>query len=311
MRRMIVFLCVASAFLAVTARAYTMPTKAPYDALISEDRGALPHPSNSLLFDGAFVYSTASKEYGKGGTAIDPGFEWKLIAVPFGVGYAFNEWLDAGVKLQLLRPDDGSATAFGLGDVWVTTRAVWPLATDFYMGPRFGLKIPVGTVKVEDKTPELGDNQMDLDFAVVAAKYGPSNIFQFNAQAGLRYRMKGTAVWTDEGGAELEYELKPGMMFYGDFAPGLGFGSRRAFKIYVPVGFASSSEDEVFVPDDWPGQYAEPVGYEHNVVYVGLRPSYAFDDNNVLNFKALYNVKGAKVPQAMYFGLSFNASFPL
>lgn len=312
MRRIIVFLCVASACAAVAAFAYTMPTKAPYDALISEDRGALPHPPNALLFDGAFVISSASKEYGKYGGATDLGYNWKLTAFPFGVGYAINEWLDAGVKLQFLHPDDGKGTVTGLGDVWVTTRAAWPLATDFYLGPRFGLKVPVGTVKAEDNTPDLGDNQMDLDFAAVLSKYGPSNIFQLNAQFGVRYRAKGDAVWLDkDSGSEFDYELKPATLLYADLAPGLGFGRRRAFKIYVPVGAAFSGQDEVFIPPDWPHNYAPPEGYEHNVVYVGLRPSYAFDDNNVLNFKALYNVKGSKVPQAMYFGLSYNASFPL
>jgi hypothetical protein len=192
----------------------------------------------------------------------------------------------------------------GLGDIWVKARGLWETATDFYLGPRLAVKIPVGKVDYESTKPYLGDDQMDVDVALVAGKYGESTKFVMSGQVGFRYRMK-TTVTVPGYIPTFEYDYTPGMMIYLHAEPGMAVSSDQAFQIYVPIGYEMSLEDKVDLPTAWPGLGPAPQDLDHSSLYLGLYPKYQLDDRNSLGLKFMYPVMGNNSPQGMYFTLTY------
>lgn len=286
------------------AMAYTMPGYAPYDGLISIDPGGLPITPKTLHVNAGIGYWSANKMYDLDGNNVDLASKPNFIGVPLDIGYAFDENYMADITLQILRPSytggvetpEGETTynAMGLGDLWIKARGIWETGPDFWIGPRLAVKIPVGKVDYESPDPWLGDDQMDIDFAAVAGKYGGSTMFKFTGQLGFRYRMEQT--WSVMG---VDFDYTPGMMIYTQLEPGIGTGADQAFQIYVPIGYetsmaAKSGGDTI---DD----------SETSSFYVGLAPKYALDENNVIGLKFEYPVMGKNTPQGMYFTLTYGA----
>ena len=192
----------------------------------------------------------------------------------------------------------------GLGDIWVKARGLWETSTDFYLGPRLAVKIPVGKVDYDDEKPELGDDQMDIDVALVAGKYGESTKFVMSGQAGFRYRMKKTITVPGDF-PTLEYDYTPGMMIYLHAEPGIAVSSDQAFQIYVPIGYEMSLEDKLDLPAAWPRSVPVPVAVDHSSLYLGLYPKYQLDERNSLGLKFMYPVMGNNSPQGMYVTLTY------
>lgn len=299
---------------------YTMPDKAPYDGLISIDPGGMPIIPETLHLNVGAGYWSSSKNFDDNGDTQDDSKKPNALLVPLDVGYAFNEHYMADVTLQILRPSytmitvdpqSGAETketvnAMGIGDIWVKARGLWETATDFYLGPRLAVKVPVGKVDYEDNKPYLGDDQMDIDVGLVAGKYGESTMFVMSGQAGFRYRMKKT-VTVPGYIPTLEYDLTPGMMIYLHAEPGIAVSGDRAFQIYVPIGYEMSMEDKVDLPVAWPEEVSIPQELSHSSLYVGLYPKYELDERNAIGLKFMYPVMGNNSPQGMYFTLTYGA----
>jgi hypothetical protein len=304
------FIAVGAAF------GYTMPGKAPYDGLISVDPGGLPIIPECLHINGGAGYWSATKEFDDDGNSESDTTKPNALIVPLDLGYAFNEYIMADVTLQILRPSytmpaaapepEKTVNAMGLGDIWVKARGLWETATDFYLGPRLAVKVPVGKVDYADDKPELGDDQMDIDVALVAGKYGESTMFMMSGQAGFRYRMKRTV---PKSGYDVDET--PGMMIYLHAEPGIAASRDQAFQIYVPIGYEMSMEDKYDVPSDWPEPLPEPEGLTHSSLYLGLYPKYQLDERNALGLKFMYPVMGNNSPQGMYFTLTYGGFIKL
>ncbi|UCH78120.1 MAG: hypothetical protein JSU81_10420 [Candidatus Coatesbacteria bacterium] len=292
------------------AFAYTMPGYAPYDGLISIDRGGLPLVPETLHVNVGAGYWGADKGFNKDGDSKDIQTNPNFLAVPLDVGYAFDENYLADITLQILRPsytytdpittEESTYNAMGLGDLWIKARGIWETGPDFWVGPRLAVKIPVGKVEFMDEKPELGDNQTDIDVGVVAGKYGGETMFKFSGQLGFRYRLEGKA-YDETAAAEVDYT--PGLMIYTQLEPGIGTGSDQAFQVYVPIGYETSmtaKSDGNDVADS-----------ETSSMYLGLYPKYELDERNAIGLKFLYPVFGTMTPQGMYFTLTYDAFIKL
>jgi hypothetical protein len=320
------FLVMALPVIAVGAAfGYTMPGKAPYDGLISIDPGGMPLVPEALHLNVGAGYWSATKEFDDAGNSDPKKAEPNALLVPLDIGYAFNEHYMADVTLQILRPSktlitkdpqtevetEKTVNNMGLGDIWVKARGLWETATDLYLGPRLAVKVPVGKVDHGSEKPDLGDDQMDIDVALVAGKYGESTMFKMSGQAGFRYRMKRTVPMTYQDPAQTEpvkgdVEVTPGMMIYVHAEPGIGTGSDQAFQIYVPIGYEMSMKDDNAYPASWPTT-AKTEGVDHSSLYVGLYPKYQLDERNAIGLKFMYPVMGNSTPQGMYFTLTYGA----
>lgn len=294
---------------AAVAFGYTFPGAFVYDGLITYDHGGMPVVPGALHFNVGAGYLTFSE-----GWMIDPETgdnelvdlegSVSVIGVPIDIGYAINENILVDVTLQVLSttesPDVGdSVSATGLGDVWVKGRYLAPVGENFNLGGRLGVKVPVGKVDYEDDKPELGDDQMDVDVALVAGMY-PEMGFVMNGQVGFRYRMKQTISMEIFPGQTIETDITPGMLVYLDVEPGYSFGM---FGVYVPIGYEMTTAVKV---DD---EKADDT--ETNGLYLGVAPKYALDDNNTIGVKFLYPLMGQNVPKSMLVGVTYEGYLPM
>jgi hypothetical protein len=289
---------------AATAFGYTFPEAFVYDGLITYDHGGMPVVANALHFNVGAGYLMFNEMYDLDGEAVEMGGDISIIGVPIDVGYAIDENILVDVTLQVLStsvtPDVGdSMSATGLGDVWVKGRYLAPVGEDFNLGGRLGVKIPVGKVDYDDDKPELGDNQMDIDVALVAGMY-PDEGFVMNGQVGFRYRMKETVEMEIFPGVTEEFEYTPGMLIYLDVEPGYSFGE---FDVYVPIGYEMTMAAK-FDGDDVDDS-------ETSGLYVGIAPKYALDVNNTIGIKFLYPLMGKIVPKSMLVGATYEGYIPM
>jgi hypothetical protein len=290
------------------AFAYTMPDTAPYDGLITIDRGGLPLIPETLHLNVGAGYWGTDKGFDKDGNSQDDPLNPNFLAVPLDIGYAFDQNYLADITLQILRPsytypdpttmEETTYNAMGLGDLWIKARGIWETGPDFWVGPRLAVKIPVGKVDYESMDPDLGDDQMDIDVGVVAGKYGGETMFKFGGQLGFRYRMERSY---SMGG--VDYKETPGLMIYTQLEPGIGTGSDQAFQIYVPIGYETSMASK--------SDGTEDPDSETSSMYLGLYPKYELDERNAIGLKFLYPVFGANTPQGMYFTLTYDAFIKL
>ncbi|MGD8717512.1 MAG: transporter [Candidatus Zixiibacteriota bacterium] len=309
-RRYCSLLLVAAAGLLLTAGfafGYTFPDAWVYDGLITYDHGGMPIVPEALHFNVGAGYWTATEFYNEDGDVEDSSFDTSVIAVPIDIGYAINDRILVDVTLQILSidmtPDPGVSTypdtsAMGLGDVWIKGRYIAPLGNDLYMGGRLGVKIPVGKVEYDmtQWEPPLGDDQMDIDVALVAAKY-PGAGFAMNGQVGFRYRMDATV---EEMGNE--YSYTPGTLIYVDVAPGYSMGPTN-FQVYVPIGYEMTTASKF--------EGTENEDSETSGLYAGVAPKYGIDANNTVGFKFLYPLMGKNVSKSMMFGVTYEGYLPL
>lgn len=294
-------------FTASLAFGYTFPDAWVYDALVTYDHGGMPVVPNALHFNVGAGYWMASEFYNKDGDAEDSDFDRSIIAVPIDVGYAINDRILVDVTLQILSydatPDPGVSTypdtsAMGLGDVWVKGRYIAPLENDLYLGGRLGVKIPVGKVEYDmtNWEPPLGDDQMDVDLALVAAMY-PETGFALNGQLGFRYRMDATVEEMGE-----EYSFTPGTLIYVDVEPGYTMGPEN-FQVYVPLGYETTTASKF--------EGVENEDSATSGLYVGVAPKYGLNANHMLGVKFLYPLMGKLIHKSMMFGVTYEGYLPM
>ena len=144
--------------------------------------------------------------------------------------------------------------------------------------------------------PPLGDDQMDVDVALVAGMY-PDEGFAMNGQVGFRYRMDATV---EEAGMEFSYT--PGTLIYVDVEPGYTMGPEN-FQVYVPIGYEMTTASKF--------EGTENEDSETSGLYVGVAPKYGIDANNMLGVKFLYPLMGKNVHKSMLIGLTYEGYLPL
>jgi hypothetical protein len=175
----------------------------------------------------------------------------------------------------------------------------------------------VGKVDYKDDKPDLGDDQVDVDVALVVGSYSEVTTFVMNGQVGARYRMKKTVseyvqvspaptdyAWRD-------YDVTPGMMFYVHVEPGVATSREKKFLLYAPAGYAMSLKDDNTYPEDWPATAPKTEGVGHSSLYIGLYPKYQLDERNAVGLKFMYPLEGKNTPQGMYFTLTYGAFIKL
>jgi hypothetical protein len=303
---------------------YTSPGSSPYDGLITNDPVAPPLTPKSLQFNVNPLYWYVQNAFDDGGHEKPVDFKPSFICVPVGLGFAFNEYYMGDVTLQLLAPagtytdpvtkEEYNYSATGcLGDLWVKGRRLWDVLDNFRIGPRIGLKIPVGKSDYGDDEIELGDDQVDIDVAVVAGRYSEINRFAGSAQIGMRYRTKKTLpyYYWDPVRAEMrkyEYYVTPGILAYFDVEPGINIGADRSWGAFFPLGYTISFKDQFLYPSGWPGNVPQAEGVSHWSLHAGLHPKYYLGERATVGFKVAYNLIGRNAPHAMYFGVTFTAT---
>jgi hypothetical protein len=289
---------------------YTFPGAWVYDGLITYDHGGTPIVPEALHFNvgagywmasEAWVYNPVTEEV----EDVDLGGDISVIAAPIDIGYAINDRILVDLTLQILnismKPDIGDeASAMGLGDMWIKGRYIAPVS-NMNLGGRLGVKIPVGKYDLEDEDPELGDDQMDIDVALVAGMC-PDEGFAFNGQAGFRYRMDQTVEFETLPGVTEEISYTPGMLIYLDVAPGYTMGPEN-FQIYVPIGY------EMTMAEKMDGDTLDDT--ETSGLYLGVAPKYGIDANNMLGVKFLYPIMGKNVYKSMMFGVTYEGYLPM
>jgi hypothetical protein len=289
---------------AAVAFGYTFPEAFVYDGLITYDHGGMPFAANALHFNVGAGYLMYSEVYDLDGEAQDIMGDVSIVGVPIDIGYGINDRILVDVTIQVLstsiKPDFGDdMSATGLGDVWVKGRYLAPVGENVDLGGRLGVKVPVGKYDLEDDKPELGDDQMDIDVALVAGMY-PEMGFVLNGQLGFRYRMKQTYEIEVVPGVTQEVEYTPGIMIYLDVEPGYSFGM---FDVFVPIGY------EMTMAAKGDGETIEDS--ETSGLYVGVAPKYALDENNTIGIKFLYPLMGKLVPKSMLVGATYEGYIPM
>ena len=259
---------------------------------------------------------------------LDPNYDFKAnnIWVPIKIGYSFNEMFSAGIVIPLYMPssetttsnEEGNAvtvkqTNTGLANPWIWGKGVFALGGGFLLGPRLGIKIPVGAYTIEDQAKDLfddpqadekaltGDKSLAIDIAALFACRPESCPFRLDGQLAVRYSMEGKYSWDetwypttgDSYDVSVEYTDTPGMTLNFKAMPGIAFGSKYEFETYLIADYYRLLTDtkvkETITADTWVTTTEDDS--EGGMLFsVGLKQDWAPDANNTVELKFLYDV---------------------
>jgi hypothetical protein len=283
------------------------------------------------------------------GTSTEADYAYKSmdIWVPIKLGYSFNEKYSAGVVVPLASLDhtttvagvDSKETNFGLGNPWIWGKGVYTTGSGFMIGPRLGIKIPALAYTMEDQAKDAFDNRTDasyktkaitgdknlaIDVAAVFAARPESNSFRLDGQLALRYNMEGTYTFDtvspiDGSTVSVDEKYTPGMMLDFRAMPGMAFGGNKNFEAYLWLEYAMMlTESQVKIGD------ADATKTKGGSIFSGgIKADYAFDPNNNVELKFLYDVMAAgtensdggtdaaPMPAGMSFGLGYFGYIPM
>jgi hypothetical protein len=260
------------------------------------------------------------------------------IWVPIKLGYSFNECYSAGVVVPLASLDhkttiggvEASETNFGLGNPWVWGKGVFMTGNGFMVGPRLGIKIPALAYTMEDQAKDMiddptadvkaitGDKSLAIDVAAVFAARPESNSFRLDGQLALRYSMEGTysydMTYVDPISGttttmSVETKDTPGMWLDFRAMPGMAFGGNKNFEAYLWLEYAMMlTEGKTTATVD--GVSGDEVTTKGGSMFsAGIKADYAFDPNNNVELKFLYDVMAAG-PEITSAGVSASGSMP-
>lgn len=256
--------------------------------------------------------------YDKDGKKLDaPEYKSMDIWVPIKLGYSFNEMYSAGVVVPLASLDqtttfagvDSKQTNFGLGNPWVWGKGVFMTGNGFMIGPRLGIKVPAGAYTIEDQAKDYmddptadlkaitGDKSLAIDVAAVFAARPESNPFRLDGQLALRYNMEGSYSFDSIDpmtGTTVTEDLKitPGMMLDFRAMPGMAFGGNKNFEAYLWLEYAMMLT-EGKATDTISGVTLDETSKGGSMFSAGIKADYAFDPNNNVELKFLYDVMAA------------------
>jgi hypothetical protein len=266
--------------------------------------------------------------YDKDGKKIDvpDGFKYSSmdIWVPIKLGYSFNEKYSAGVVVPIASlSHKSSATGVtevteantGLGNPWIWGKGVYTTGSGFMIGPRLGIKVPALAYTYEEQGKDAFDNRTDaayetkaitgdkslaIDVAAVFAARPESNSFRLDGQLALRYSMEGKYTYDVENvtatGSEIvseELAVTPGMMLDFRAMPGMAFGGNKNFEAYLWLEYAMMLTDTKSTFSQAGVAGPETTSKGGSIFSAGIKADYAFDPNNNLELKFLYDVMAA------------------
>jgi hypothetical protein len=266
--------------------------------------------------------------YDKDGKKIDQpaGFKYSSmdIWVPIRLGYSFNEKYSAGVVVPIASlshkttamtgAEEVTQANTGLGNPWVWGKGVFTTGSGFMIGPRLGVKIPALAYTMEDQIKDMiadptadvkattGDKSLAIDVAAVFAARPESNSFRLDGQLALRYSMEGKYSYDVEIPATpltpaqtvtTEVAYTPGMMLDFRAMPGMAFGGNKNFEAYLWLEYAMMLTESTSTTTSG-GTAAPEVKTKGGSMFSGgIKADYAFDPNNNLELKFLYDVMAA------------------
>ncbi len=294
--------------------------------------------------------------YDKDGKKIDvpDGFEYSSmdIWVPIKLGYSFNEKYSAGVvvpiaslshKTSATGVDEVTEANTGLGNPWVWAKGVFVTGNGFMVGPRLGVKVPALAYTIEDQAKDFmddptadvkattGDKNLAIDVAAVFAARPESNSFRLDGQLALRYNMEGTysfdTVYIDPLTGQpttvtQDVKYTPGMMLDFRAMPGMAFGGNKNFEAYLWLEYAMMLTEST-TTTTVSGVDVESKTKGGSMFSAGIKADYAFDPNNNVELKFLYDVMAAgtedsdtgadagPMPAGMSFGLGYFGYIPM
>jgi len=274
------------------------------------------------------------------GTSTEADYAYKSmdIWVPIKLGYSFNEKYSAGVVVPLASLDhtattageDAKETNFGLGNPWVWGKGVFVTGNGFMIGPRLGVKIPAGAYTIEDQAKDViadptadvkavtGDKSLAIDVAAVFAARPESNPFRLDGQLALRYSMEGTysydvsyvnPVTGETTTVSTEVKDTPGMMLDFRAMPGMAFGGSKSFEAYLWLEYAMMLTEGKSTTTVGGVTGDEVTTKGGSMFSAGIKADYAFDPNNNLELKFLYDVMAAG-PEVTVAGTTYSGSTP-
>jgi hypothetical protein len=283
------------------------------------------------------------------GATVDYAYKSMDIWVPIKLGYAFNECYSAGVVVPIaslshtttIAGTDTKEVNTALGNPWVWGKGVFVTGNGFMVGPRLGIKIPAAAYTIEDQMKDInadptadvkaitGDKSLAIDVAAVFAARPESNPFRLDGQLALRYSMEGSYSYdvtytTPLGSTTYTEDLKytPGMMLDFRAMPGMAFGGNKNFEAYMWLEYAmmlTESDAKATVNN----VTTETKTKGGSMFSAGIKADYAFDPNNNLELKFLYDVMAAGTqysdtstdaaaqPAGMSFGLGYFGYIPM
>lgn len=269
------------------------------------------------------------------------------IWVPIRLGYCFNEQYSAGIVLPIASLDHKTTVAgveskevnTGLGNPWVWAKGVYTTGSGFMIGPRLGVKVPALAYTMEDQMKDFmddptadpkaitGDKSLAIDVAAVFSARPESNPFRMDGSLALRYSMEGTYSYDmDFLGTTVTTEIKntPGMWLDFRAMPGMAFGGNKSFEAYLWLEYAMMLTEgkSTMSVDGVAGD--EETSKGGSMFTAGIKADYAFDPNNNLELKFLYDVMAAgpeyttagvsesgAMPAGMSFGLGYFGYIPM
>jgi hypothetical protein len=219
----------------------------PYDSLLSfEDaRGYEPE---SIRADLHIHYGTSSAVWDRNGGLIETNNSTRAVFIPVRLGWVFDKVWDASFIFNAYNYRDRAGQfSNGLGDIWLTGRAIWPMrnADSVRLGARVGFRYSFNS----DSPVSSGAPAIDLGAVMHYKETGKR--FRLDSQLGFRQDFQGDRYATD-----------PGPSMYLVAEPGVVVGRSEKFILSAPLG-----------------TYFGLGLISSHYFWTGLRARYFFDEN--------------------------------
>lgn len=219
----------------------------PYDPLLSfED--AREFKPEYIRADLHIHYGNSSAVWDRNGSHNETANSTRAIFIPVRLGWVFDKVWDASLIFDAYNYRDRAGQfSNGLGDIWLTGRAMLPLrnADSVRLGGRVAFRYsPKSGVPVASGAPAV-----DLGAVMYYKETGKR--FRLDTQLGFRHDLKGDRYTTD-----------PGPSFYLVAEPGVVVGRSERLTLSAPIG-----------------TYFGLGMISSHYLWVGLRARYFIDEN--------------------------------
>ncbi len=252
------------------------------------------------------------------GQTVDYAYKSADIWVPFRIGYCFSQIFSLGVVASLaslshtatIAGVDFTETNTAPGNPWVWVKGTFIFQNDLLLSPRLGLKAPLLAYTMEDQLNDrfndptadvkavTGDKNLAFDLGLVFSARPDSNPFRLDGQLALRYSMQGTYSYqmldASTGNAvNIETDAIPGAWLNLRAMPGMAFGDYKNIEAYLWLEYAMKLTEDTATSTIDGNEGAETKITGGSLFSAGVRGVYAFDPDNSLELKFLYDVMAA------------------
>jgi len=274
--------------------------------------------------DNALYDKHGKKLYSSGGLR----YSGRDIWVPIRAGYSFNKSFSSGFVIPFVSflhktkaaygiPEEHESNT-GIGNPWVWGKVISSVSDGFFIGPRFGVKIPIGAYTLEEQRSDfynnssvnlkatLGDKSWAFDIAVLYGARSNSSSFRMDGHLALRYSIKGrykydeyyTYSYPDWQTGEpvvvtatrkVVRDISPGMWLDFCFMPGIALGDDD-IESYLCFNFSKMLTAYKSVTTTAGIAEPEVVTRGGSIFSVGVKFDYLIDYKNTLELKFIYDL---------------------